>query len=53
MRNAKWPVLRLNSNGRSTCEDVRRLTARIEVALRNVPNLYRAPCVTVGKEFMK
>ena len=31
-----------SSNRRLTCEDLRRLKARVEAALRNARNLYRA-----------
>jgi hypothetical protein len=42
MRSTRWYVFRLSSNRCSTCEDLRRLHARSEAALRNARNLYRA-----------
>jgi hypothetical protein len=42
MKSPKWLALRLISEPCSTCEGLRRLKARIETALRNAPNLYRA-----------
>jgi hypothetical protein len=46
MTNAKRYAFRLSSKRCSTCEDVHRLKARIEVALRNARNLYRAAVKT-------
>jgi hypothetical protein len=48
MRSAKPYPFRLSSKPCSTCEDLRRLTARIETALRNARNLYRAAVKTTG-----
>ena len=42
MRSAKPDAFRLSSKPCSTCEDLRRLKARIEAALRNARNPYRA-----------
>jgi hypothetical protein len=42
MRSAKRYAFRLSSKRCSTCEDLRRLKARIEADLRNARNLYRA-----------
>jgi hypothetical protein len=42
MKSAKRHALRLISKPSSTCEGLRWLKARIEAALRNAPNLYRA-----------
>ena len=42
MRSAKLVCFRLSSKRCSTCEDLRRLKARIEAARRNAKNLYRA-----------
>ena len=47
MRSAKWYAYRLSSNRWSTCEDLRRLKARIEAVLRNARNLFRAAVKTV------
>ena len=41
MTSAEWHALRLSSEGCSTCEDLRRLKARSEAALRYARNLYR------------
>ena len=40
MRSTKWYGSRLSSKHCSTCEDLRRLDARIEAAHRNARNLY-------------
>jgi hypothetical protein len=42
MKSAKPYAFRLSSTPCSTCEDLRRLKARIEAALRNARNLYSA-----------
>ena len=42
MRSTKRYAFQLSSKGCSTCEDLRRLKARIEAALRNARNLYGA-----------
>jgi hypothetical protein len=42
MKSAKPYAFRLSSKPCSTCEDLRRLKARIEAARRNARNLYRA-----------
>lgn len=42
MTSAKWHALQLISKHCSACEDLRRLVARIEAALRRARNLYRA-----------
>jgi erythromycin esterase-like protein len=46
MTSAKWHALRLSSKHCSTCEDLRRLLARSEAALRIARNLYRASVKT-------
>ena len=46
MRSTKWHTSRLNSKGRSTCEDLRRLKARVEAALRSARNLYKVAVKT-------
>ena len=46
MSSAKWYAFRLSSKRCSTCEDPRRPKARIEAALRNARNLYRAAVKT-------
>jgi len=46
MRSAKRYALRLSSKGCSICEDHHRFKARIEAALRNARNLYRAALKT-------
>jgi hypothetical protein len=42
MRSAKQYAFRLSSKRCSTCEDLRRLKARIADIRRSAPNLYRA-----------
>jgi hypothetical protein len=42
MTSAKWRALRLRSEGCSTCEDLRRLEARIADAQRSALDRYRA-----------
>jgi hypothetical protein len=46
MRSARPYAFRLSSKPCSTCETLRRLKARIEAALRNTRNLYRAAVKT-------
>ncbi len=46
MRSTKWHTSGLNSKGRSTCEDLRRLKARVEAALRSARNLYKVAVKT-------
>jgi predicted adenine nucleotide alpha hydrolase (AANH) superfamily ATPase len=46
MTSAKWHALRLSSKRCSTCEDLRRLKARSEAALRIARNLYGAAVKT-------
>ena len=48
MRSAKPHAFRLSSKPSSTCEDLRRLKARIEAALRNARNPYRAAVEAIG-----
>jgi hypothetical protein len=46
MRSAKRNAFRLSSKRCSTCEDLHRRKGRIEAALRNARNLYRAAVKT-------
>ena len=46
MRSKKWYAVRLSSKRCSTCQDLRRLHARSEAALRNARNLYKAAVKT-------
>ena len=46
MRSAKSYAYRLSSKPRSTCEDLRRLKARIEAARGKARNLYMAAVKT-------
>ncbi len=48
MRRAKRHGLRLNSNSCSTCEDLRRLKARIGAARGKAGNLHMAAGKTTG-----
>jgi hypothetical protein len=48
MKSAKPYAFRLSSKPCSTCEDLRRLKARIEAARRNARNLYRAAVKPAG-----
>jgi hypothetical protein len=48
MRSAKPHAFRLSAEPCSTCEDLRRLKARIEASLRNARNPYRAAAEAIG-----
>ena len=47
MRTAKLYAFRPSSKPCSTCENLRRLKTRLEAALRNARNLYRAVAKTI------